>query len=35
MDLLGENMTWLLRALEQGQSSLPQIREKHLMNFIR
>ncbi len=35
MDILGENMAWLVRALEQNRASLPAAQEKQIMNFIR
>lgn len=35
MEVLGENMAWLLRAVEAGKASLPPLRKKTFMHFIR
>jgi len=35
MELLGENMSWLLRALDKEKASLPAFQQKKAMNFIR
>ena len=35
MEVLGENMAWLLHAAEKGKADLPPAVEKEMMNFIR
>ncbi len=35
MEVLGENMAWLLKAVENGKASLPAAVEKEFTNFIR